>query len=106
MPSCNAVLCADDVVSVHLPMRIMAEAINDPRPGFEGFHAIMMGPLLMAGLTHDSRVIVADPADVQSLVEPVPTEGSVSSAASAVKCVRNKSRHAAPAAPPGALGSN
>ena len=42
---------------------------------FQAFKSVMIGPHLYAGLTHNSRVLVADPADIASLVGPAPTEG-------------------------------
>jgi hypothetical protein len=39
----------------------------------------MMGPFVMAGLTHDSRVLVADPANIaQYIGEVAPEDDTVS----------------------------
>ncbi|KAK9804537.1 hypothetical protein WJX73_005941 [Symbiochloris irregularis] len=59
---------AGDVIEMRLPMRIWAEPVQDTRPEFAGLQAIMMGPFLMAGLTHGGRDINADPADVAASV--------------------------------------
>ncbi|KAK9808221.1 hypothetical protein WJX73_010438 [Symbiochloris irregularis] len=59
-----------DQIQMHLPMRVVAEPVQDKRPADSSLHALMMGPLLMAGLTDWDRKIVADPAAARTLHLP------------------------------------
>jgi hypothetical protein len=48
-------------------------------PASPPLQAIMMGPFVMAGLTHDTRVLVADPANIpQYIGEVAPEDDTVS----------------------------
>ncbi|CAL8460830.1 g361 [Coccomyxa elongata] len=72
------VFSAGDRVVLVLPMSIRAERVQDDRPEYSSFHAVMMGPLLMAGLTHGPRSIEADPRKVADLLTDVSSKGLAS----------------------------
>lgn len=55
---------------------------------FQAFKSLLIGAHLYAGLTHGPRTIVADPAKVASMVEPLTSEG-MSSAIAAVSMSMN-----------------
>lgn len=65
-------------LDVQLPMQPRLETLQDDRPVFQAFKSLLIGPHLYAGLTHGPRDIVADPADVASMVSPVSSEGHLS----------------------------
>lgn len=57
-----------DVVEAFMPMGIVTEGLADSRPEFRSWRAIMMGPLLMAGLTHDTNELDADPTRIEDAI--------------------------------------
>lgn len=57
-----------DVVEAFMPMGITTEGLADSRPELRSWRAVMMGPLLMAGLTHDTNELDADPDSIQDAV--------------------------------------
>ncbi|GIL43375.1 hypothetical protein Vafri_1144 [Volvox africanus] len=46
-----------DTVSLRLPMRWWLKALPENRPQYYGLQAVMMGPFVMAGITHNDRVL-------------------------------------------------
>ena len=62
----------DETLRVELPMTLRAEALADTRDRFKGLQAIMAGPLLLAGLTHGPRTIIADATEPSSWLRVVP----------------------------------
>lgn len=76
--SIKGVFKTGDVITAKLPMIIRAETVQDKRPHFQSLKAVMAGPMLMAGLTDDSRKITANASDLASHVSEVSTEGLVS----------------------------
>ena len=63
---------ASESLQLDLPMALRTEALPDTRPPYRSLHALLAGPLLLAGLTHGPRVIVARPDDPTSWLRPVP----------------------------------
>ncbi|KAL4434022.1 hypothetical protein ABPG75_000463 [Micractinium tetrahymenae] len=57
-----------DVVEAYMPMRVVTEELTDSRPEFRSRRAVMMGPLLMAGLTHDTNELDADPSRIEDAI--------------------------------------
>ncbi|KAA6427609.1 MAG: hypothetical protein FRX49_02272 [Trebouxia sp. A1-2] len=76
--SIKGVFKTGDVITAKLPMIIRAETVQDKRPQFQSLKAVMAGPMLMAGLTDDSRKITANASDLASQVSEASTEGLVS----------------------------
>ena len=66
-----------DVVELALGMLPRLEAINDERAEYASVGSIMLGPLLLAGITNESDLIRADPSRVADWVvpRPVPCKG-------------------------------
>jgi hypothetical protein len=52
--------------------RLLTCCADAPPPPLQ---AIMMGPFVMAGLTHDTRVLVADPARISQYISEPPSDG-------------------------------
>jgi hypothetical protein len=48
---------------------------QDPRPEMQRLASIINGPFVMAGLTHDTRLLRLDPAAVADAVAEPPTDG-------------------------------
>ncbi|EFJ44751.1 hypothetical protein VOLCADRAFT_106211 [Volvox carteri f. nagariensis] len=46
-----------DVVSLRLPMRWWLKPLPENRPQYSGLQAVMMGPFVMAGITHNDRLL-------------------------------------------------
>ncbi|KAK9805585.1 hypothetical protein WJX72_006497 [[Myrmecia] bisecta] len=65
-------------VQLHFGLSIYAAPVQDSRPEFANLQSVMMGPLVMAGLTPDTRTIALDPATLASHVSDVATQGLVS----------------------------
>ena len=63
---------AGDALTLTLPMKLRTEPLADTRPRFRNLHAMLCGPLLLAGLTHGPRTIVADPSNPAAWLRPVP----------------------------------
>ena len=53
-----------DELTITLPMTIRVESLNDSRPRYSSLYAVLCGPLLLAGLTHGPRTIIAQLARV------------------------------------------
>eukprot|EP00887_Chlorella_sp_A99_P003673 scaffold7.g3673.t1 len=93
----------NDLVEARLPMRIRAEQLADSRREMRALHAVMMGPLLMAGeirtaprcrplsarripggnaaslgLAQDTRRLDLDPSELEAALSLPSTEGLVS----------------------------
>lgn len=49
-----------DTVAVHFPMSLTFEHVDDPRPEFAGYGAVLYGPLLLAGLTNDALFVLGN----------------------------------------------
>ena len=64
-------------------MLMVAEPLQDARPQYSRFRAIMHGPHLMAGLTHAGRTAVVEPDEVADAVSLPPADGC------ALKCNPN-----------------
>ncbi|GAB4818253.1 hypothetical protein N2152v2_005299 [Parachlorella kessleri] len=67
-----------DVVEVEMPMRYRVEDLNDARREMRDLKAVMMGPLLMAGLTDDTRDLEADPEHIEDAIRLPDPHGLVS----------------------------
>ena len=65
-------------------MRVTTEVLNDARPPMHGLRAVLLGPLLLAGVTEGERDVEEDPTDIASLVGPVPGAAGLVSLAPAV----------------------
>ncbi|DBA96514.1 hypothetical protein WJX77_003023 [Trebouxia sp. C0004] len=76
--SIKGVFKTGDVITAKLPMIMRAETVQDNRPQFQSLKAVMAGPMLLAGLTDDSRKITANASNLASHVSEVSTEGLVS----------------------------
>ncbi|PSC73151.1 hypothetical protein C2E20_3677 [Micractinium conductrix] len=61
-----------DVVEALMPMRVWAEDLTDARQPLQALKALMMGPLLMAGLTHDMREVTVNASLVYKYVHLPP----------------------------------
>ncbi|GFR41395.1 hypothetical protein Agub_g2074 [Astrephomene gubernaculifera] len=61
-----------DTVSLRMPMRWWMKPLPDNRPNYHGLRAVMMGPFVMAGITHRDRGLrlPAEPATLASRVYP------------------------------------
>ncbi|MGO4541089.1 beta-L-arabinofuranosidase domain-containing protein [Paenibacillus sp. 2TAB19] len=55
-----------DVVKVELPKTLKTE----PLPGNSGMFAFMDGPIVLAGLTHEERILVGEPSQPEELLQP------------------------------------
>ncbi len=66
---------SDQLGEMGVALRQQPLSAQDARPVFQVFKSVLIGPHLYAGLTSDSRVIVADPAKITSLVSPASSEG-------------------------------
>mmetsp|Transcript_30249 Transcript_30249/g.58139 ORF Transcript_30249/g.58139 Transcript_30249/m.58139 type:complete len:1012 (+) Transcript_30249:229-3264(+) len=44
-----------DVLQVYFPTRLHVESLNDPNPKYASYYALLYGPLVLAGLTMESR---------------------------------------------------
>jgi len=63
---------AGDMVHLALVMQWHMKPLPDTRPQFAGLHALMHGPFVMAGLTHDSRVLEVDTEPLDRLIYQPP----------------------------------
>lgn len=62
-----------DKVFAVLPMKMALRQVQDNRPAMQSLHAIMMGPFVMAGLTHDNRLLMVDQEHLEeATTEPDP----------------------------------
>ena len=65
-----------DRLTVSLPMKLRTERLQDERPRHRSLHAMLSGPLLLAGLTYGERRIVADPTTPEVWLHPVPAHAA------------------------------
>lgn len=49
-----------DTIKVHFPMAVRFEQLDDSRPQFAGFGAFFYGPLLLAGMTNENVLLLAN----------------------------------------------
>jgi hypothetical protein len=49
-----------DTIKVHFPMSLRFEQLDDARPEFNGYGAIFYGPLMLAGLTTENTLLLAN----------------------------------------------
>ena len=82
-----------DVVTLWLAMAPRLKRIIDDRPEYESVSAILLGPLVLAGITNESNLLLADPGHVADWVVP-----------RAVPCPPPAHAGAAPIHPPSATG--
>jgi hypothetical protein len=57
-----------DEITVHFPLSLRFEQVDDPRAPFAGFGTFFYGPLLLAGITTDQQLIVGNRTVDQVLV--------------------------------------
>ncbi|KXZ56391.1 hypothetical protein GPECTOR_1g347 [Gonium pectorale] len=55
-----------DTVALRMPMRWWLKPLPENRPQYHGLQAIMMGPFVMAGITHVERRLVLPPAGAEA----------------------------------------
>lgn len=63
-----------DTVVVHFPMSLSFEHVDDPRPAFAGYGAVLYGPLLLAGLTDKALFIMGNSSLSEVVVRNSTTE--------------------------------
>ena len=63
-----------DTVVVHFPMSLSFEHVDDPRPAFAGYGAVLYGPLLLAGLTDKALFILGNSSLSEVVVRNSTTE--------------------------------
>jgi len=51
-----------DTLVVHFPLSLRFEALADARPSFHGVGVVMYGPIMLAGLTAENSLLLADGA--------------------------------------------
>lgn len=60
-----------DTIDMVLPQSIRTEPVQDSRPDRDNLRAIMMGPHVMAGLTHNTREITANPDNITNYIHDI-----------------------------------
>lgn len=67
---------AGEVLRTSLPMPLRLERLADSRPRYRLLHAVLCGPVLLAGLTRGERQLLADPARPEAWLHAVPASAA------------------------------
>ena len=67
---------AGEALRTSLPMPLRLERLADPRPRYRHLHAVLCGPVLLAGLTRGERQLLADPARPEAWLRAVPASAA------------------------------